>query len=377
MTIDALRVGWAIAIHRATDGRMVARALTGTGICRACVAVVAIARIVAVEAQIGCLVAKLSRTSRSRGTADAHTTRTLIVGRAELAVVAWTAVEVVLATQGWMARIGRAIVAVITNHRRTTHARSSHTRVTRGADTAVIAWIGVVHVDAAGERVARVVRARVIVAAIQRDRSDATAVGACLVNGACIGVIARNGVVYVLTTRNRIARIGRTDIVVTAIRSGTTVARSAAARVVRRARVSIVARTAIVHMLTTRTRIAGVVGTRIQIIAIRRRTAHAHATGTGIVRRACTAVTARVAVIDVYATLHHVARIGRADVSIVTIQRSPTIAGSTAASIVGRAFIAVIARIGVVHIDATRLRIARIVGTQVSIIAIGRRAAVA
>lgn len=74
-------------------------------------------------------------------------------------------------------------------------------------------------------------------------------------------------------------------------------ARTAAAGVIRRAGVAVVARIRVVHVQASKHVVANIRGTDVAVVAIRRRTTNARTTRTRIARRTSVSVVARTRVI--------------------------------------------------------------------------------
>jgi len=118
-----------------------------------------------------------------------------------------------------VARIVRAGVLVVAADRRATaHARGAD--VSAGAGAPVVARRGVVGEDAARAGVARIVRAGVLVVAADRRAADANTVDTSVVLGARAAVVARLGVGRVHATGRRVAPVVRAGVLVVAGQHG-------------------------------------------------------------------------------------------------------------------------------------------------------------
>src|SRR5207244_1342767 len=119
--------------------------------------------------------------------------------------------------QSWVAGIVRADVAVVAVGRRAAHTGPRGASVSRGAGDAVIAGDGVGGVDAARSWVAGVGRADVAVVAVGRRAAHTGPRGAGVSRGTVVAVIAGDGVVGVDAARSRVAGVGGADVAVVAI----------------------------------------------------------------------------------------------------------------------------------------------------------------
>src|SRR5262249_13861313 len=102
-----------------------------------------------------------------------------------------------------------------------------------------------------------------------------------------------------------------------------------------------------------------------------RRTAHAGAAAARIGGRAGVAVAARGSVVCIHTPRSRVAAVIGTHVAIVAIGRWAADAATAAAGIVGRARVAILARVAVVRVGAARPRIAAVVGANVVVVAVG------
>lgn len=152
-------------------------------------------------------------------------------------------------------------------------------------------------------------------------------------------------------------------------------ANAGVAEVVQRAQVTVVATSVVVRGDATGSRVARIVGAGITIIANRCRSTHAGAGGAGVGGGARVAVVAGGRVGGVHTTSNRVARIVGTNIAVIAVQRRSTNTGTRGAGIGGGASIAVVTTSGVVGVDASRCGIARVVCTNVSVIATQRRSA--
>lgn len=128
---------------------------------------------------------------------------------------------------------------------------------------------------ASRRRVARIRGASVVVVAVGGRSALASAAGANFVLGARVTVVARGRVIRIDAARRRIARIVRAGVVVVAGNRRTTYARTARTGIARCARIAVAARIGVVNVLATLGHMARVVRATVAVIAIRCRTAHA------------------------------------------------------------------------------------------------------
>lgn len=209
----------------------------------------------------------------------------------------------------------------------------------------------------AEKRIARIRRTNISVVAIDRRSTNARAVFATVMMiCARVSVVALHRVVIVLATKHRMAAIGRTDVSVVAIRRWSANARAALASVIQRASTSVGTRIGVVSIHTTQERIACVCRADVSIVAIRSRTTNARTAGARVVRRASVIVAAWLRVVRIHAPGGYVARIRRTHVVVVTIRRRTAHTRSARAGVIRRAFILVVARIGIIHVLTTRDR---------------------
>lgn len=164
-----------------------------------------------------------------------------------------------------------------------------------------------------------------------------------------------------LATEHRMAEVIRATIVVVAVRSGTAIACAAAAHIRRRARIAVVARVGVVRVDATGARVAGIRRANVAVVAIKRSAAEAHAATADIVGRACIAVVARIGVADIRTTQRRMTRIVGAPVSIVAHQRGSRHADVVLACLFAIADVVVVT-LGI-HLAATRDRGARLTKT--------------
>src|SRR5438093_630728 len=149
--------------------------------------------------------------------------------------------------------------------RRPGDAPSAAAGVPHGTGIPVRAGGGVVGVDAARRRVAGVVRTGVPVVAAQRRPADAPAVAAGVVGGAGVPVVAGRCVGRVDAAGARIASVVRADVAIVAVGREAADADSAAAPIIEGAGVPVVARGGVVRVGTPNGGVAAVVGAGVAV----------------------------------------------------------------------------------------------------------------
>ncbi len=115
----------------------------------------------------------------------------------------------------------------------------------------------------------------------------------------------------------------------------------------------------------------------LAVVTVKRTAARAASARAGVANRARIAIVARRDVGRVHASGGGVARVVRANVPIVAIERAASRAGSARAGVADRARITVIARrrVGCVHTSGSG--VARVVGAEISVVTVERQAGVA
>lgn len=194
-----------------------------------------------------------------------------IGGRAGVAIIASFHVVRVNTAAGRIARVVGAPVVVIAVRRRTTHARATRARVRDSAGVPVVTRVAVVGMSATADGIASIV-------------------------GADVAVVARPCVVRVGAAGAGIAGIIGADVAVVAIRCGSAYADSLGAGIGGRASVTVFASFRVVRVNTAGGRIAGIIGTLVAVIAVRRGTTHAASIRAGIASCASISIFARGAV---------------------------------------------------------------------------------
>src|SRR5207249_2439347 len=126
----------------------------------------------------------------------------------------------------------------------------------------------------------------------------------------------------------------------------------------------------VVGVDTARRRVAGVVRADVPVVAVECGAADAHPAAAPIVRRAGVAVVAGRRVVGVHAARGRIAGVVGADVAVVAVGREAADADSAAAPIIEGAGVPVAARGRVVGVDAPRGGVAAVVGAGVAVAAV-------
>ena len=179
--------------------------------------------------------------------------------------------------------------------------------------------------------IATVIGARVVVIALGRRSADAYAGRARVTIRADIAVTAGVGVIVgEYTTGRGIARVAGTCVVVVARQGGSRLASSILTCFLAVADVRIGTSVGIVgHVSAAQHRVATVIGAGVVVAAIGRRSAEAHARGTGILFGANVAIAAGVRVIiGIDTAADWIARVVGTSVVVVASQRSARRTGS-------------------------------------------------
>ena len=252
---------------------------------------------------------------------------------------------------------------------------AARARVRRRAGVAVVAGRRVVRVDAAGRRVARVVRADVAVVAVRRRAADA---GAAAHVSAVVQALPslHDAVLFVLT--QPVAGLHESFVqTLPSLQLGAgppTQRPPAHVSVVVQALPSL--QDAVLFVLTQP--VAGLHESSVQTLLSLQLSAGPptqSAARAGVRRRAGVAVVARRRVVRVDAAGRRVARVVRAHVAVVAVGRRAADAEAARAGVGRRAGVPVVAGGGVVRVDAAGRRVARVVGADVAVVAVRRRAA--
>src|SRR5262249_54843653 len=195
-----------------------------------------------------------------------------VAGRALVVVIAGGGVvRVDAAPRCGIAAIVGAGVAVVAVGRRAADAEPAAARVVGGAGVAIATGGGIVHVEAAGGRVAAVVGANVVVVAIEAGPTHAGPVAAGVVRGAGVVVGAGGGIGRVDTAALRVAGVVGADVAVVAVQWRSTRTNPVQAGVGGGAGVAVVTGRGVVPVDTTLGGAARLVGARVAVLAVRPR----------------------------------------------------------------------------------------------------------
>ena len=276
-----------------------------------------------------------------------------------------------------MALVIGAAVAVAAVQRRPWLACPAAAGVGRRADVAVAATSRVGGKNAACVAVALVVCARVAVVAGHGPAGGTDADAAHIAGRAGVAVVAGQRVVRVDAAGLRVAAVIRAQIPIAACLGSARLAAALGAGVDQRASVAVGAGSAVGDREAPLERVAAVVCAGVAIIADHQRAALACATLAGIVLAADAAVLARLGVVRRRAASVGVAAVVGARVAVVADLGGARLANSGLAGVRCGARVAVVALGVVVLEDAARLGRAAVVCAGVAVVADEHRAALA
>jgi hypothetical protein len=292
---------------------------------------------------------------------------------ARILVVAWQSVRRMDASPryGGLATVGSAGVFVRTVNG-VAGTGSAAAGIAGSAIVVIVAGGWIVLVLTPRWRVTGIVRTWVCV--VTSQHLPAGQAGACLagvVHCARIAVVAYPLCCKVHAPHLRVARILRADVViVTGKKNRPRNACSVHARLTRGARVSIVARVLVCHVRTPALRLAHVVGARIEILTVELPgTGHALPCGADVAHGAIVAVGACRGCIHVQTALQRVAGIRSARIAVIAVNRFPH-ANALGAFVLDGAQVPVVARLAVGLVLAPWFRSAMVVCARVEIIAV-------
>ena len=321
--------------------------------------------------------------------------RTGVIGRTGIGIIARESVVGVDAPGGWIARIIGADIGVVAVRRRTADTTTDRAGIVRGTGVAVVTRGRVVGIHTSGGRITGIIGADIGIIAIRWWTADTATVRAGVVGGTGVSVITGTGPAHVFANPVHagviraivpivaIVRAHRTTkaLIVRFVTSlpGTGVsgadAQAVAARIDERAKLTVVAGVGVVDLYTPRRGIACVIRTDISVIAVRLWTPETATAEAGIVGGAGIPVVAGRGVVGVDAPGEGIARIIGASIAVVTVGRRSPHATAFRTGVVGRTSISVVAREGVVDVDAPGGWIARIIGADIGVVAVRRRTA--
>jgi hypothetical protein len=145
---------------------------------------------------------------------------------------------------------------------------TGHAGVGLGAGIVVIAGIGVIVMHAAGGWVAGIIGAVVAIVAIGSCSADAGSSGTGVIRGAGITVVTGIGVVHMRAAGGRVAGIIGAGVAVVAVRRRASIAGPTTAGVTRRTGVAVGAGICVVLVRTAGGRVAGIIGAGVSVIAV-------------------------------------------------------------------------------------------------------------
>lgn len=267
----------------------------------------------------------------------------------------------VFASSCWVALIRRTDLVVVTVERSTTATGPAYTGVHCRADVGVTADVGVIiFEDATRNRIAAIVSADVPVVAGNGRSGNTLAAAADITVGASASVTARIAVVDEAAASFRIARIVRALVVVVAIQGLPGLAFPVLANFHTVAEIAIRTRR-LVHdcfVGTSRHRVTAINRALVVVVAVERRKADANAVVADVFRGANRAVIAGTVVVQGDAPANQIARVIGADVVVAASERRSFHASAILAGLPAVADVAVGA-IGVAR--ARRCHVVRIV----------------
>jgi hypothetical protein len=176
-----------------------------------------------------------------------------------------------------------------------------------------------VRVLAAQHRVTGIIGTGVAIVAAGRRTAHADTAAAGVARGTGITIVAGCGVVRILAAQHRITEVCGTDICIITARRCTAYAGAAAAGVRRGAGIAVIAGSRIVRVLAAQHRIAGIIGTGVSIVTVRRRTAHTGTGRAGVGRSTGITVVARSRVVRVLAAKDWIAGIIGTGVTVIAV----------------------------------------------------------
>jgi len=230
--------------------------------------------------------------------------------------------------------------------------------------------------------IAGIVRAAVAVVAVRGRPADAGARGAHVVVRTGVPVVACRCVIREDANAS-LTRIVRAHIAVVALASLAALdaaadrrpgANSARADIATGAGVTVVAWVGVVGVLAARGGVARVIRAHVAVVAVQRCTA-ADPTRAGVVGGTHVPVVTRRRVVGVEAAAHRTTEIVRAAVPVIAIRRGAAYAHATRAEVGCGACVAIVARVAVVYVVTALDGVTGIVGTDVAVVAVGWRTA--
>jgi len=300
---------------------------------------------------------------------SADSIRTLVQSRARNTVIARGEVVGVIAAQLRLAEVVGARVVVAAVQRTSSLAPALAARIVRRADVAVVALSVVGNMGAAGSGDAGIVGAYVGVVADELPRGYARAEVAMVARSTHVFVIAGDLVQRVNTAGRGIAIIRSAYVVVVAVLQLSAAALAAGTGLAARACIAVITGRLVRAMKAEALVPARVVGARIAVVAVQLGAADTLPVVTLVVDRARIAVAASAAAVLMDTPGCRVAFIRGAGVGIVAIQAAAREARPLEAMIARGACVQVIAVDLIVYVDAPVLLVAKFVGAGVVVFA--------
>jgi len=228
-------------------------------------------------------------------------------------------------------------------------------------------------VDAPCLRRAAIIGARIVIVAVGHLLELAAAIRTVIAQRTLVFVVALDVVGRVLADTLGIAQVVRTWIAVIAIHNGPRRTLPVDAEVVHRTGVAVAARSADVLVVAAQLRGTEVLGARICIVAVDVADRYTLTARTMVSVGAGISVITVGLVFGIDASRQWSTRVVSALVEVVADDRLAGLAFAVGARVVRSTRVQIRARISVVNVSASFVRVARIVGTHVSVVAVGRR----
>ena len=220
-----------------------------------------------------------------------------------------------------------------------------------------------------GLRRARIVGADVLIIATQRTAPLALALSASINGSTDIAVIAGSSIVGVNATTRRVAGIAGARVRIITIKPPLANAKATRAQIVESARVAIVTFAVVGDVLTAFLGIAGIAGAVVLVVAGHRDLALTLALDTRVCRRAEVLIVAWCAVMGVQTTALRITRIIGADIAIIAVYEPLEKAITATAMIAEGTVVTIVAGLSIGHEGATAVVVAAIVSAAIGIVA--------
>lgn len=254
---------------------------------------------------------------------------------------------------------------------RTADTRAVVACVIRRAGVTIITSCHIGNAATSGCRLAGVIGTKIAVIAVGSGSADTRAAGANISGGTKVVVVAPTGVCSIHTPGRGIAGIIGTYVVVIAIEGGATYTLGVGADVGGCTNVAIVAWVRIGHLYTSGRRIAGIVGARIAVVAVRGRSADTGAIGARVGGGTGVAVVAKVGVGCMDTSCTGITGIIGTPVVVVTIGCRTADTHTIGTGVRCGARIVVVAPTGIGYVHTPGCRVAGVIGAAIAVIAVG------